>query len=186
MYRFHACSGHETASYYAFFSGRWVGSCLAPFHACSGHETAPYHAAFSDRRVRSCLAPFHACSKVLRQHRVMPSSQAFGNETAPPCLALRPSWITHLHFRPRDSVQAPFHAYISGFQGSTLSSIIAPTSNRPCDSTVSCLALRSSVMRQHRFMPSSQAVMDHPYSFQATRQHRFRGQPVFASLFSTP
>ena len=46
------------------------------FHACSAHETAPYHASFSGRWVGSCLAPFHACSKVLRQHRSMSSSQA--------------------------------------------------------------------------------------------------------------
>ena len=35
---------------------------------------------------------------------------------------------------------------------------------RPWDSTVSCLHLRPSVMRQHRFMPSSQTVKDHPVS----------------------
>ena len=36
--------------------------------------------------------------------------------------------------------------------------------SRPWDSTVSCLDLRPSVMRQHRFMPSSQTVKDHPLS----------------------
>ena len=36
--------------------------------------------------------------------------------------------------------------------------------SRPWDSTVSCLDLRPSVMRQHRFMPISQTVKDHPVS----------------------
>ena len=35
---------------------------------------------------------------------------------------------------------------------------------RPWDSTVSWLALRPSVMRQHRFTPPSQTVKDHPHS----------------------
>ena len=105
-------------------------SFMHRFHACSGHETAPYHASFSGRWVGSCLAPSHACSKVLRQHRFMPISQA--QDWPLSCSVFMPvpkSWdstVSCLALRLRiDPFHAPFSCLL-----------------RPWGSTVSCLLLR--------------------------------------------
>lgn len=53
------------------------------FRLLSGHETAPITTSLSGLWVNSIsLHCFHAYSKALKQHCFMPSSQAFGHETA--------------------------------------------------------------------------------------------------------
>ena len=129
----HACSSHETAPFMPSSQAQGWPLFMHGFHAWSGHETAPFMPLSLRPLGESCLRlhRFHAWSRpwdstvscldlrpsVMRQHRFMPSSQTVKDHPVS-CHEI-----------------APFHAYISGIQGSNLSCTISHIA-MPWDCTV--------------------------------------------------
>ena len=129
------------------------------FHAWSGHETAPFMPLSLRPLGESCL----------RLHRFHAWSRPWDSTVS--CLDLRPSVMRHHRFMPSSQTVkdhpvscheiAPFHAYISGIQGSNLSCTIShismPRVHRSClalrlrDDPFSCTVfMPDPAMRQHR------------------------------------